>query len=59
MISVIQNNKLAFVILALVVLALVSVILFSVITQVGGLEIAGASTMRYCVGSGSVCTGGV
>lgn len=59
MISVIQQNKLAFVILALVVLALLAFIVLSVMPQVGVLEIAGDSTMRYCVGSGGVCTGGI
>jgi hypothetical protein len=61
MISVIEQNKLAFVILALVVLSLLFAIAFSIVSQVGGggLEIAGASTLRYCVSSGGVCTGGI
>lgn len=59
MISVIENNKLALVILLVAVLALLTVVAFSVVSQVGGLEIAGDSILRYCVGSGGVCTGGV
>ncbi|MBK7896924.1 MAG: hypothetical protein WAS33_30090 [Candidatus Promineifilaceae bacterium] len=56
--AVINNNKVAFVILLVVVLALLSIVALSIVSQMGGLEIAGASTLRYCVGSGGVCTGG-
>ena len=56
--SVINSNKVAFLILALVLVALVTFLVFAVTMQSGGLEIAGISTMRYCVSSGSVCTGG-
>ena len=56
--SVINSNKVAFLILALVLVALVTFLVFSVTMQSGGLEIAGISTMRYCVTSGGVCTGG-
>lgn len=56
--SVINSNKVASVILALVLVALVTLLVFAVVAQTGGLEIAGVSTMRYCVSSGSVCTGG-
>lgn len=59
MISIIEQNKLAIALLALVVLAVLTVIIFSAIGQAGGIDLAGASTMRYCVGSGSVCTGGI
>lgn len=59
MISVIEQNKLAFVILALVVLSLLIAVAFSIVSQVGGLEIAEASTLRYCVSSGGVCTGAI
>lgn len=59
MMSIINQNKLAFIILALVLLALITIVALSVFTQVGALEIAGDSTMRYCVGSGGVCTGGI
>lgn len=58
MISIIEQNKVAFTILALVVLSLLIVLAFSALYQVGGIEIAGDSTMRYCVSSGGVCTGG-
>ncbi|MCB8948906.1 MAG: hypothetical protein H6653_12910 [Ardenticatenaceae bacterium] len=56
--SVINSNKVAFLILALVLVALVTFLVFAVTMQSGGLEIAGISTMRYCVTSGGVCTGG-
>ena len=56
--SVINSNKVAFFILALVLVALVTFLVFAVTMQSGGLEIAGISTMRYCVTSGGVCTGG-
>ncbi|WP_420643071.1 hypothetical protein [Candidatus Leptofilum sp.] len=59
MFSVIEQNKLAFVILVMVVLALLTFIVFSAVAQAGGIELAGASMMRYCVGSGGVCTGGI
>lgn len=57
MTSVIYNNKVAFFLLALVLLGLLTVLAFAFVANAGGLELAGASTMRYCVGSGGVCTG--
>ena len=55
--SVIYNNKVASLLLALVLVALLSFIAFSLVASATGLDLAGISTMRYCVGSGSVCTG--
>ena len=57
MASVINNNKVAFFLLALVLLGLLTVLAFAFVTNVGGFELAGASTFRYCVSSGGVCTG--
>ena len=51
------NNKVAGALLAaLVLLMLVSMFLVFA-SSVGGIEIAGVSTMKYCVSSGGVCTG--
>ena len=49
-----MNNKVAYIVLALALLVLIS---FLLLAAVGGIEIADASTLRYCVSSGSVCTG--
>ena len=57
MTSVISNNKIAFFLLALVLIGLLSVLVFAFVANTGGLDIAGISTMRHCVSSGSVCTG--
>ncbi|MCA9919531.1 MAG: hypothetical protein KC445_16340 [Anaerolineales bacterium] len=59
MLSAIENNKLALIIVSLVVLALLVLLVFSVAMQFGGMEVAGATTLRYCVSSGGVCTGGI
>ncbi|WP_420627552.1 hypothetical protein [Candidatus Leptofilum sp.] len=59
MFSVIEQNKLASIVLALAILALLTVIAFSILAQVSGFEDAGIPLVRYCVGSGGVCTGGV
>ena len=57
MTSVISNNKAAFFLLALVLIGLLTILAFAFVANMSGLELAGASTMRYCVGSGGVCTG--
>lgn len=56
--SVISSNKVAFLILALVLITLVTFLMLAAVSQAGGIEVAGVSTMRYCVSSGGVCTGG-
>lgn len=51
------NSKVATIILfALVILVLFSFVLVFMATT-GRFEIVDASTLRYCVSSGSVCTG--
>lgn len=55
--SLINNNKAAFFLLALVLIGLLTVLAFAFVANVGGLELAGASAMRYCVGSTGACTG--
>lgn len=55
--SVIYNNKVALLLLALVLVALLSFIALSLAANANGFDFAGISTMRYCVGSGGVCTG--
>jgi hypothetical protein len=57
MTSLINNNKVAFFLLALALIGLLTVLTFALVANAGGLELAGISSMRYCVGSGSVCTG--
>jgi len=55
--SLINNNKAAFFLLALVLIGLLTVLAFAFVANVGGLELAGASMMRYCNGSTAACTG--
>lgn len=57
MASIINNNKVAFFLLALVLVGLLTVLAFAVVTHGAGLELTGISTLRYCSLSGSVCTG--
>ena len=59
MTSVINSNKIAFFLLVLVIVGLLTVLAFAFVANAGGLDldIAGISTMRYCVSSGGVCTG--
>lgn len=57
MTSIINNNKVAFFLLVVVLVSLLAVLAFAVATHGAGFELAGASTMRYCVSSGGVCTG--
>ena len=57
MISVISTNKVALFIIFLVVLSVIALLAFAIVSNGGDLELAGTSTFRYCVGSGSVCTG--
>lgn len=51
------SNKVNLAILLLVILVLIIGILWVMTMNVGNIEIAGSSIMRYCVSSGSVCTG--
>lgn len=51
------NNKIALALLAALVLLVLVTVFLIIATSVGGIDIAGASTMKYCVSSGGVCTG--
>lgn len=58
MTSVINNNKVAFFLLVLAIVGLLTILAFAVVAHVGGFQIAGdPEILRYCVSSGSVCTG--
>ncbi len=57
MISIINNNKVAFFLLVLVLVGLLTVLAFAIITQGTSLASVDPSIMRYCSLSGSVCTG--
>jgi hypothetical protein len=57
MTSLIQSNKVAFFLLVLVIVSLLTVLAFAIVTNGASLELLDASMMRYCEGSGAVCTG--
>ena len=51
------SNKIALTLLAALVLFVLMTVFLMIITSAGAIDIAGISTMKYCVSSGSVCTG--
>jgi hypothetical protein len=57
MISLINDNKVAFFLLVLVIVSLLTVLAFALVTHGAALELIDTSTMRYCASSGGVCTG--
>ena len=57
MMTIINNNRIAFFLLVFVLVGLLTVLAFAVITQGTSLAFIDPTTMRYCVSSGSVCTG--
>ena len=57
MMTIINNNRIAFFLLVFVLVGLLTVLAFAVITQGTSLAFIDPKTMRYCVSSGSVCTG--
>jgi len=56
MTSLINDNKVAFFLLAVVIVALLTILVFSIVTH-GNSYAFDITTMRYCASSGGVCTG--
>lgn len=52
-----NNNRTYFFLLVLALIGLLTVLAFAIATHGANLELVDVSTLRYCVYSGSVCTG--
>ena len=57
MTQLINNNRTLFFLLVLALIGFLTVLAFVFLAPGVGFELTDASTMRYCVYSGSVCTG--